>query len=476
MRRAAKYILVLLLLLSGWAAHAQNRNKLTATRTQLVLRIDLNSTAGDIDTLLKSAGITGANGSKLLKGDFSVLTNDGWKEVKNKNGLLQFNHPLKDLKNNPPDNSFTVTREIVKVKRGAGYMGDAIYGVNDFTRPSVTELPSGFTRFILPGYLNAKRAFLSGGFNNWSTLEGKMTKTTTGWSIDIKLAAGAYMYKFIVDGRWMTDPNNALDLDDGDGHVNSVYYKYNHTFKLTGFPAAKKVTVAGSFNNWNNTAINLQKEGNIWECPLYLREGAYDYRFYVDGKAMTDPANRDQHKEDDGTISSVITIGQTIYFKLSGYSNAHNVQLAGNFNNWNAQSINLKKSGNEWLAQVVLPSGNYQYKFVVDGQWITDPANPAQAVENDQINSFLAVNPNYTFKLPGYPDAHAVHLAGNFNQWNPAEYFMGHKNNEWSISMYLPPGKCLYKFIVDGNWMLDPGNKTWEQNQYHTGNSVFWIE
>jgi hypothetical protein len=34
----------------------------------------------------------------------------------------------------------------------------------------------------------------------------------------------------------------------------------------------------------------------------------------------------------------------------------------------------------------------------------------------------------------------------------------------------------LYKFIVDGKWILDPGNKLWEQNAENTGNSILWID
>jgi hypothetical protein len=45
----------------------------------------------------------------------------------------------------------------------------------------------------------------------------------------------------------------------------------------------------------------------------------------------------------------------------------------------------------------------------------------------------------------------------------------------WSIDMYLPPGKCLYKFVVDEDWIIDPGNALWEQNEHGTGNSVLWV-
>jgi hypothetical protein len=53
---------------------------------------------------------------------------------------------------------------------------------------------------------------------------------------------------------------------------------------------------------------------------------------------------------------------------------------------------------------------------------------------------------------------------------------MRHKDNAWTIAFHLKPGKYLYKFRVDGDWIIDPGNRLWEQNEPRTGNSVLWIE
>ena len=46
----------------------------------------------------------------------------------------------------------------------------------------------------------------------------------------------------------------------------------------------------------------------------------------------------------------------------------------------------------------------------------------------------------------------------------------------WEIRVNLSLGKHLYKFIVDGNWILDPDNTLWEQNFNRTDNSVLWVE
>jgi len=54
-----------------------------------------------------------------------------------------------------------------------------------------------------------------------------MIKTDSGWITDLKLKPGEYLYKFIVNGRWMPDPNNHLWEEDGFGDHNSVYFRYN---------------------------------------------------------------------------------------------------------------------------------------------------------------------------------------------------------------------------------------------------------
>jgi len=58
---------------------------------------------------------------------------------------------------------------------------------------------------------------------------------------------------------------------------------------------------------------------------------------------------------------------------------ANQVFLAGDFNNWNVQSHPMKKAGNgSWNKSLFLQEGSYEYKFVVDDQWVTDPNNERQ--------------------------------------------------------------------------------------------------
>jgi 1,4-alpha-glucan branching enzyme len=53
---------------------------------------------------------------------------------------------------------------------------------------------------------------------------------------------------------------------------------------------------------------------------------------------------------------------------------AGDVKVAGNFNGWQPEATPLKNTKDgEWAVRLMLRSGQYEYRFVVDGQWIEDP-------------------------------------------------------------------------------------------------------
>jgi hypothetical protein len=82
---------------------------------------------------------------------------------------------------------------------------------------------------------------------------------------------------------------------------------------------------------------------------------------------------------------------------------------------------------------------------------------------------------NTTFKLKGYSDASIVALAGSFNNWNQSQFIFGKEGDEWVCRIDLEPGKHSYKFIVDGNWLLDPANPNTEDDDYGVKNSVIIV-
>ncbi|WP_295664116.1 glycogen-binding domain-containing protein [uncultured Mucilaginibacter sp.] len=476
--RGIRYIglMILLLLFGIERSAAQNqRNDFVIENDNMILTIDLKLKKEEIDSLLRIADIHGISVDNLLNNEFSQLLKDGWEVRQSGKKTITLIKPLAALLQGGSYQMLTLPRQSPGGTM-AGIPVDVSYGINKFFRQSVHELPGGYTRFFLRGNITAKKVLLSGSFNNWSTSKGTMFKTDSGWISDIKLDAGEHLYKFIINGNWTEDHDNALKEPDGHGGFNSIYFRYNYVFKLNGHAAAQRVMVAGSFNNWNANEIVMIKQGATWQMSLYLKETVHTYRFMVDGKWMPDPANPKMMADGKGNINSILQLGPVFSFKLPGFANARDVFVAGQFNEWRQGELRLKKDGNAWRADVPMDPGNYGYKFIVDGKWMTDPTNPCQYGNGDERNSLLVVKPNYTFTLKGYGNAKTIRLAGTFNNWDYDGYTMVHQGDQWTISLHLKPGKYLYKFIVDGNWIIDPANKLWEQNRFGTGNSVLWLE
>jgi hypothetical protein len=420
--------------------------------------------------------------STLLAGVFSgeteITQKDAkWKVVKLNNHMVELSKVIKDMAVKPSvaNDVFMVDDRWLQTA-GESERESVDFGVNRFTLYSVFHYRDGLARFYLPGHKNAKSVFISGSFNNWSTQQIPLQASDSGWVVTLKLRPGKYSYKYILDGRWIQDPYNKLTEEDTYGGYNSVVYCYNYLFRLTGYPKAKKVILTGSFNNWNEKELRMIRINGSWLMPMYLRQGTHAYKYIVDDIWVTDPTNKLTRPDGSGHFNSVIGLGDSILFRLKGFPNAKNVVLAGNFNAWNPGELFMEKKQNGWQLYYVLGPGNYEYKFIVDGKWITDPANPNTTGEGETMNSFLALKSNYTFKLDKYPNAKTVCLAGSFNDWNPTNFAMVKKDGKWSFPIYLKPGKYTYKFVVDGNWIRDPGNELWENNEYGTGNSIIWIE
>jgi serine/threonine protein kinase len=71
---------------------------------------------------------------------------------------------------------------------------------------------------------NAHTISIAGDFNNWSAVTATpMHKQANGdWDVTLQLPAGRHLYKLIVDGKWIPDPENTMQADDGYGGTNSV--------------------------------------------------------------------------------------------------------------------------------------------------------------------------------------------------------------------------------------------------------------
>lgn len=82
---------------------------------------------------------------------------------------------------------------------------------------------------------------------------------------------------------------------------------------------------------------------------------------------------------------------KTVEFRLNR-PQAKGVVVVGTFNNWDTSKTPMQKDGGNWKASIPLAPGRYEYRFVADGEWLSDP-NAKESVRNDfgSTNSVLVV-------------------------------------------------------------------------------------
>lgn len=102
----------------------------------------------------------------------------------------------------------------------------------------------------------------------------------------------------------------------------------------------------------------------------------------VDGATTTDAAASDGTAAiDGGDLDAAASCVRT--FRLEGFGTATTAVVTGDFVGWvgtaaeGAVAMTLG-ADQAWTAERTFAAGTYQYRFNVDGTWMTDPANPNQ--------------------------------------------------------------------------------------------------
>jgi len=439
--------------------------------TDLFCSIDKSLPAATIDSVLGTCGIKLEDLEGMLwDGNASP---DDWVVSALEPSRIVLKKPLHSLKGKPGDQ-----KELMQLlsDEKAAKVPNVAFGYNEFHLPAITELENGLSRFFIKVEGSPQTVFISGTFNNWSTSSHPMEPCDSGYFIDLRLEAGAHLYKYIVNGYWFLDPRNKVRRHDWEGNENSVYYKPNHVFRLRNFTEASWVNLAASFNGWNEANFSLARTPWGWERECYVQEGTHAYKFIVDGEWITDPDNEVIRSDGDGHQNSFMAVGDTFYFYFPRNRDAKKVVVSGNFNLWNPDELEMLATDSGWVLPYVLAAGNYEYRFRVEGiaDWQLDPMNPLTIGPYENRNSALVVGANHHFFFPAKKGLEEVRVAGDFNGWNEWGLKMERRKDGWHADVYLPKGKTRYKFIVDGEWEKDPKNPLFEPNEYGGFNSIVW--
>jgi WD40 repeat protein/beta-lactamase regulating signal transducer with metallopeptidase domain len=140
------------------------------------------------------------------------------------------------------------------------------------------------------------------------------------------------------------------------------------------------------------------------------------------------------------------------------------VFLAGDFNDWNTMAVPMRlEAGGNWTRDVLLPPGQYSYKFVADGEWFPDPANPEHVPNRfDTLDSVLVVGKPHGESIDWERDALVRQTALLFSRGDYARLDAQAKNfrssrarfadGSWKLRAFYEALEPAQFFIVKEDW------------------------
>ena len=88
-------------------------------------------------------------------------------------------------------------------------------------------------------------------------------------------------------------------------------------------------------------------------------------------------------------------------FEWNGNAAVEKVQLAGSFTQWKPVEMekNSAATDEKWALKLDLSPGEYEFKFVVDGNWVCDELLPTKTNEEGSKNNVIKVEGKSLLKV-----------------------------------------------------------------------------
>ena len=180
--------------------------------------------------------------------------------------------------------------------------------------------------------------------------------------------------------------------------------------------------------------------------------------------------------------------GKQVTFRYQGNDSTQSVQVYGSMNNWaEGGVVTLSESGNNvFTGTATLDPGVYQYKFVVDKTWMSDPKNPITVGKDG--NSVVVVSDEdandtntVTIKL------HYTRNNADYTGWNVWAWWLGQggqqydfveENNERVATITLESGRATssVSFKIRLNqWEQEEGERKIDVSKIVSGTVHYYV-
>lgn len=225
-----------------------------------------------------------------------------------------------------------------------------------------------------------------------------MTENSDGvWSVTANLSLdNSYEYGIMVNENWVGDPTNPRNGGNSEILRNPVY---NNDGSVTIFyyPEGNENDVnllykTDEASEYTCIDMNYDEYHSALLSATVTADGNYTYLFEIDDKEVNDKNCKESAfsitsvPKDDSSVKSPVVDGKDVTFNYYAPM-AKKVVLAGEMNSWSSETdvMTLNETTGFWSITKPLSAGKYEYKFVVDGNWVMDSRNESTSGGNSLV-------------------------------------------------------------------------------------------
>jgi enterochelin esterase-like enzyme len=129
---------------------------------------------------------------------------------------------------------------------------------------------------------DAHAVFVAGEMTRWDEGKQPMHRDPDGrWRATLDLGPGEWIYKFVVDGRWIADPSAESDADGRGGRHSILFVGHGDWDARADVPHGRVETAAVPSAAWGR-AMKV----NVYLPPAYDRARAYPVLWLLHGGGM----------------------------------------------------------------------------------------------------------------------------------------------------------------------------------------------
>lgn len=261
---------------------------------------------------------------------------------------------------------------------------------DDWASPFVSPEVNGRTVTFRYKGAGVTSVSLAGSMNSWSV--EAMNVSGDVYTIQKTLSPGVYAYKFVVDNNWILDPSNDKTIPDDNQQPNSRVVVPGLCDKTIAVPKDSSVVLPGSIEavladgtetakavtyqikTPNASGVTLDAATNrITVSSAYTANTLELTATDESGSMATVTLSL---SSDPNVFVSPSVNGGIVTFRYKPESAPASVSLAGSMYDWDPKEMeDGDGDGIYTYTTEALQPGSYEYKFIVNNNWVTDPKN-----------------------------------------------------------------------------------------------------